>query len=221
MPLSKSNKWVSGLRPVTETGSNPKDELGVLKVPLGLVSPVANAVQALCMQDGAEKYGPYNYRIAKVQALIYLEAAKRHIDALLDGEDYDPLTGKPHVGYALATLQIYTDAWVNGFLIDNRPLPGKTGLIHSLFTRKPGEAEFTPTQIQSLFENIVHSHESPAPSQSHPVQEVSRVSSERASLYPTYLDRDPSPEDKSRASSRKKRRRQQHTTSLAKRRSTR
>lgn len=155
MPLPRSSKWVSGLRPTTEVGSNPKDELGILKVPLGLVSPVANTLQAVCMQDGLEKYGPYNYRVAKVQALIYLEAAKRHIDALIDGEDFDPITGKPHIGYALATLQIIADAWINGNLIDNRPVPGKTGLLHQLFQRSPGQPELTPQQIQDGILKII------------------------------------------------------------------
>lgn len=159
MPLPRSTKWISGLRPTNEVGSNPKDELGMLKVPLGLVSPTASVLQALCMQDGSEKYGPYNYRVAKVQALIYLEACKRHLDALIDGEDFDTNTGKPHVGYALATLQIYADAWINGHLIDNRPLPGSAGELMYMFTRSPGDAELTPKEIQERILSVVEGNQ--------------------------------------------------------------
>jgi len=160
MPLKRSPNWLSGLRPVTEKGSNPKDELGMLKLPLLLVSPVAVALQALCMQDGAEKYGPYNYRLAKVQAYVYLEAALRHIYAIIDGEDFDPKTGKPHIGYALATLGIYADAWVNGFLIDNRPNPGSAGRLISTFSRSPGEAELTPGEITERLVSIIRGNSS-------------------------------------------------------------
>jgi hypothetical protein len=155
MPLPRSKNWVSGLRPTTEIGSNPKDELGMLKAPLALLSEPAGILQAFCMQDGLEKYGPYNYRVAKVQALIYLEACKRHISALLEGEDFDPKTGKPHIGYALATLQIYADAWINGCLIDNRPLPGKGPQLLALLERTPGQAELTPQEIQEGIMRIV------------------------------------------------------------------
>lgn len=155
MTLKRSDKWVSGLRPTAEEGSNPKDELGMLKVPLALVSPTASVIQALCMADGEAKYGPYNYRVAKVQARIYLEACLRHIQALLDGEDFDIATGKPHIGYALATAQIYCDAWVNGFLIDNRPLPGKAGALMNFLARAPGQAELSPNQIRNGILEII------------------------------------------------------------------
>lgn len=130
----------------------------MLKLPLLLVSPTASALQALCMQDGAEKYGPYNYRVAKVQAFIYLEAAKRHIDALIDGEDFDQKTGKPHIGYLLATAQIYADAWINGYLIDNRPSKGSAGDIISAFSRSPGQPELTPEQIKRTILKLVRAN---------------------------------------------------------------
>lgn len=155
MPLPRSSKWVSGRRPTTESGSNPKDELGMMKVPLDLVSDVALCIEALCMADGDEKYGPYNYRVSKVQAHIYLAAAQRHIMAVQSGEDFDLKTGKPHLGYARATLGIYLDAWVNGFLLDTRPLPSKAALLLNTFERTSGQSELTPGEVTERILQIV------------------------------------------------------------------
>ncbi|MEY9242511.1 hypothetical protein ABIF27_003166 [Bradyrhizobium elkanii] len=41
----------------------------------------------MAMKNGAKKYGPYNWRSNKVRMTIYIEAAQRHLAALLDGED--------------------------------------------------------------------------------------------------------------------------------------
>lgn len=160
MPLERSKNWVSGLRPTQEEGNNPKDQLGMMKLPMGLVSPIALAIESLCMVDGDEKYGPYNYRVSKVQAWIYLQAALRHIYAVMDGQDFDQVTGKPHLGYARATLGIYIDAWMTGNLIDNRPVKGLAGELIDAFSRKPGELELTPGQItEKLLEVMVKPEE--------------------------------------------------------------
>jgi Domain of unknown function (DUF5664) len=149
-------KIISGLRPTKEKGTNPKDNYGILKMPYGAVSPVAETLLALCMGHGAAKYGYFNYRVSKVQALIYLEACRRHLNALLDGEDFDLKTGYPHVGFIMATAAVYADAWVNGFLIDNRPLPGKTGALINAFERVPGDPPHTPERIKELLLSVIH-----------------------------------------------------------------
>ena len=56
-------------------GLNPKDRLGLKKVRLSLVPPSSIIYQALAMEDGAVKYGPYNWRENKVIASIYIDAA--------------------------------------------------------------------------------------------------------------------------------------------------
>ena len=43
-------------------GVNPKDLLGMNKVPLDLIPPVASIHAALAHYDGASKYGPFNWR---------------------------------------------------------------------------------------------------------------------------------------------------------------
>ena len=130
----------------------------MLKLPMGLVSETAAALCALCMKDGAEKYGPYNYRISKVQSYVYLEALRRHLAAIWDGEDFDKATGKPHIGYLLSTAQIFADAWVNGYLIDNRPNPGAAGDIINAFSVGPNDPELTAGQITERLLNIIKHH---------------------------------------------------------------
>jgi len=105
-------------------GANPKDLLGMKKVPLSLVPPSSTIYQALAMKDGARKYGPYNWRANAVIASIYIDAAKRHLDAWFDGEGDADDSGVPHLGHALACVGIIVDAYESGNLIDNRPLPG-------------------------------------------------------------------------------------------------
>ncbi len=112
-----------------ELGPNPKDLLGIKKVQLNLVPPSSTIYQALAMEDGAQKYGPYNWRDNKVIASIYIAAAKRHIDSWLDGEECASDSKKPHLGHALACLGIIVDALETGNLIDDRPKPGPTARL--------------------------------------------------------------------------------------------
>ncbi len=151
--LKAASNWVSGLRN-SKKGMNPKDALGAAKVPMHLVNPSSAIVQAFCMDDGAIKYGPYNQRMEDIQAIGYISAAKRHLDAYLDGQDYDSVTGKPHLGYALATISIVIDAWLNGTLIDNRPVPGIGGQLLDALAMKPGEEPRHPTEVMSIFSEI-------------------------------------------------------------------
>lgn len=103
---------------------NPKTQLGIKKVPLHLVPPVAVAQCALAFGDGAEKYGPYNWREKTVSSSIYVSAMKRHIDAWWDGEEMSRDAYVHHLGHAMACLAILLDAQSVGRLNDDRPAPG-------------------------------------------------------------------------------------------------
>lgn len=152
--LERAKNWVSGLRNADKVGVNPKDQLGAAKVPMHLVPPASTILQALCMDDGNIKYGPYNVRMEPIQAIGYISAAKRHLDAYLDGQDYDPVTGKPHLGYALATIGLVIDAWLGGTLIDNRPVPGIGGQLLDALAMKPGEEPRSPADYKRIFDEI-------------------------------------------------------------------
>jgi hypothetical protein len=103
---------------------NPKDLLGVKKAPIHLVPPALRLLAAPAMANGAEKYGPYNWRTKAVKLSVYLAALQRHIDAMWDGEDVAPDSGIRHDSHAAACLAIIADARAIGKLIDDRPVPG-------------------------------------------------------------------------------------------------
>lgn len=110
-------------------GQNPKDLLGVKKVPMHLVPPTATIHEAMALRDGASKYGPYNWRDNCVIASIYIDACKRHIDAWIDGEEVAEDSGVHHLGHARACLAIILDALENGTLDDDRPAKGAASAL--------------------------------------------------------------------------------------------
>lgn len=104
--------------------TNPKDLVGATKVNLSTVPPASIIYEALAMQDGARKYGAYNWRTKKVVASIYIAATLRHIYKFLDGLDNDVESGLPELAHAKACLGILIDAKETGNLVDDRPTPG-------------------------------------------------------------------------------------------------
>jgi hypothetical protein len=118
-------------------GTNPKDLLGQKKVALNLVPPSSIIYQALAMEDGARKYGPYNWRTNKVILSIYVAAAMRHIMAYYDGEEVAKDSQKPHLAHALACLGIIVDAKETGNLVDDRPVAGAAGNLIEKYEKKP------------------------------------------------------------------------------------
>lgn len=116
--------------------ANPKDALGMKKVNLFLVPPVLSLHTARAFEDGARKYGPYNWREKKVRASIYLSAIDRHVKAWQDGESTSADAGVHHLGHAAACIAILLDAEATGNLIDDRPKPGNFGALVAEFTKK-------------------------------------------------------------------------------------
>lgn len=116
--------------------TNPKDLIGVKKPRLSLVPPAGLVYAALAMANGADKYGPYNWRSKKVQTMIYLEAAMRHILSFQDGEENAKDSGIPHLGHAIACLLIIIDAKETGNLVDNRPVAGPMADLIERYTKK-------------------------------------------------------------------------------------
>ncbi len=123
-------------KPQGTPGTNPKDALGIKKAQLNLVPPASVIYQALAMEDGARKYGPYNWRQNKVIASIYVAAAMRHLMAWQDGEENAGDSGKPHLGHALACLGILVDALETGNLVDDRPVKGAASQLIAKFEKK-------------------------------------------------------------------------------------
>lgn len=107
-----------------ESCINPKDLAGSRKVPLSLIPSSPLAHLAMVMQLGAKKYGAYNWREKDVKLTIYLDAAERHLRAILDGESLDQESGQLHAAHVMACMAIVIDAFDLGKLIDDRPSPG-------------------------------------------------------------------------------------------------
>lgn len=113
--------------------TNPKDILGSNKLPLHLWPETATAVGSLAFMEGALKYGRSNWRVMGVKASIYVDAAKRHLNAWFEGEENSTFetddgeiidSGIPHLGNALACIAIIVDAKAAGLLVDDRQIKG-------------------------------------------------------------------------------------------------
>lgn len=109
---------------MSEKDTNPKDLIGSDKLPLHLWPATATALGCVALLNGALKYGRANWRVAGVRASIYVDAAKRHLDAWFEGEELDPDDGVPHLAAALACIAIVVDARAAGKLNDDRNIAG-------------------------------------------------------------------------------------------------
>lgn len=104
--------------------TNPKDALAVTKAPVALVPPVAIFNLADALDDGALKYGPYNWRETGVRTSIYLSAIQRHWGLYLDGENVADDSGVHHLAHIMGCCAILLDAASLGVLEDDRPSVG-------------------------------------------------------------------------------------------------
>lgn len=103
------------------TTPNPKDLFGNKKVSITKLPLVAVLHGAHAMMNGADKYGPYNWRDKAVIASIYVDAAMRHLMSWFEREQVAEDSGVHHLGHALACCAILLDAEATGNLIDDRP----------------------------------------------------------------------------------------------------
>ena len=111
---------IHGVKP-----SNPKDALGIGKVPSSVIPlPV--------LLEGALKYGRHNYRAIGVRGSVYYDATRRHLDLWWEGEDTDPDSGLSHITKAITSLIVLRDAMIQENWGDDRPPPTKTGGMNAL-----------------------------------------------------------------------------------------
>lgn len=99
---------------------DPKRNAGKLKTPLGLIPASAMEETAKVHALGAEKYGPWNWRDTGVNAMTYVHAILRHLNAWRDGEDIDSESCVSHIAHIAASCNILIDATSCGKLIDDR-----------------------------------------------------------------------------------------------------
>jgi len=104
---------------------DPKGEAGAKKPSIHLVPPSAIIAMARCMENGASKYGPYNWRQGhKVNVTTYISANFRHGLQFLDGEDNASDSGLSHVAHMMSGLAVLYDAIQQGVAFDDRPKKG-------------------------------------------------------------------------------------------------
>ena len=108
---------------------NPKQVYGAQKPNLALIPVSGLHHTALAFENGASKYGAYNWRDRGVEAMTYIAAAQRHIADFLDGTERASDSDIHNLGHAVACLLIIMDAQEVGNLIDNRPIPGKSAEV--------------------------------------------------------------------------------------------
>lgn len=116
--------------------SNPKDSVGIKKVPFSTVPSEVTAEVGLAMLEGALKYGRHNYRSVGVRASVYYDAALRHLTAFWEGQDTDPDSGLSHLVKCLACLYVLRDSQHMGNWVDDRPIriPDSGAWVSSLNT---------------------------------------------------------------------------------------
>lgn len=101
---------------------NPKDAIGIAKVPLSCVPmPVMQEV-GLALMEGGLKYGRHNWRAIGVRASVYFDATMRHLAQWWEGEDVDAESGLSHVTKAISSLTVLRDAMIQGKVTDDRPI---------------------------------------------------------------------------------------------------
>jgi hypothetical protein len=107
---------------VDDAKTNPKQALGLSNIPMNLFSPIACAYGSIGKLNGKLKYGGSNFLGTEVIMSIYMDAIRRHVDAIMSGEEFDPIDGAPHFGAILANVDIILCARAAGTLIDDRLL---------------------------------------------------------------------------------------------------
>lgn len=117
--------------------SNPKDVLGIQKVPMSAVPANVLAEIGLGMLEGASKYGRHNFRGVGVRASVYYDAVWRHLMAWWEGEDIDPDSGLNHVAKAMSSLVVLRDSMLRENWQDDRPPRSKPFIAD--FNKKASE----------------------------------------------------------------------------------
>ena len=101
--------------------TNPKHEIGSTKPTTHYIPPSAEYWMGYALQTGGWEYEWFNWGKSDVVWSIYYDAARRHLDKMLAGEDRDGKSGAPHEAHVMACMAILIDARAQGKLNDDRP----------------------------------------------------------------------------------------------------
>lgn len=134
---------------------NPKDNFGNSKAGISRVPATVISEVGLAMDEGGAKYGGYNYRVAGVQASIYIDAVWRHLfEQFWDlGEDIDKDSNLSHVTKAIASLVVLRDSMIKENWIDDRPPKHDSRIMDELNNKKKLLLEKYPEPKSNYTEN--------------------------------------------------------------------
>ena len=99
---------------------NAKNAAGAKKAPTRAVPPIAILAMGLAMEDGAKKYGAFNWRDSEVTASVFFNAMMRHLLQWYAGERCADDSAVHHLGHLMAGAAILLDAEFTGVLVDDR-----------------------------------------------------------------------------------------------------
>ena len=134
--------------------TNPKDAIGVAKMPLSTVSGPVLGELGLAMMEGALKYGRHNYRVSGVRASVYYDAALRHLLDFYEGQDIDPASGLPHIVKVMACMAVLRDSQIQGNWVDDRPPKSPDGWMDELNAKAKALLEKYPDPVPAYLEII-------------------------------------------------------------------
>jgi hypothetical protein len=103
------------------TKKNKKDAVGATKAPTSCIPSAGIFAMGAAMQDGGDKYDPFNYREAQVTASVFFNAMMRHLLDWWEGQDFADDSKVHHLGHLLAGGAIVLDGISNGNFVDDRP----------------------------------------------------------------------------------------------------
>jgi len=112
--------------PVTGLKKNKKDAVGATKAPTSCIPSAGIFAMGAAMQDGGNKYDPFNYRESQVTASVFFNAMMRHLLDWWEGQDFADDSKVHHLGHLMAGAAIVLDSISNENFIDDRP---KTKII--------------------------------------------------------------------------------------------
>jgi len=128
--------------------TNPKDALGIKKVPMSTIPAPVMAELGVAMLEGAMKYGRHNYRVIGVRGSVYYDAVMRHMLSWWEGENVDPDSGVNHIVKAIASLVVLRDAMQRGNWVDDRPPASPNGWVEQCNERVQNLIEKYPNPIR-------------------------------------------------------------------------
>jgi hypothetical protein len=133
--LNRSFLGSYNIKPGSEPAKdiNPKDIAGGPKFSMSLLPIAALAQLDAPFRDGAEKYGPANWRDQPVSARVYVDAAFRHMALWLAGQETTSDTGICHLAAAASNLIILLDARSNWTMKDDRVKFNDPDVLEEIF----------------------------------------------------------------------------------------